>query len=60
MTVSMVTLGTEQMDKMEGMEISTSGSKQGPSPVTRAATHSTAVVKRSEAAVAIDRTDGRG
>ena len=41
------------MDKKVGMEMDTSGSKEGPSPVARAATHSTAVRESSEAAVAV-------
>jgi hypothetical protein len=31
------------LDKRVGMEMGTSGSKEGPSPVARAATHSTTV-----------------
>ena len=40
------------MDKKVGMEMDTSGSKEGPSPVAGAATRSTAVGERSQAAVA--------
>ena len=41
------------MNKKVGVEMDTSGSKEGPSPVARAATQSTAVRESSEAAVAV-------
>jgi hypothetical protein len=41
------------MNKKVGMEMDTSGSKEGPSPVARAVTHSTAVGRSSEAAEAV-------
>jgi hypothetical protein len=66
MVVSMVTLARQMktvqadyliilgsLDKRMGMEMGTSGSKEGPSPVARAAAHSTAVGESSEAAVAV-------
>ena len=41
------------MNKKVGVEMDTSGSKEGPSPVAKAATHSTAVGESSKAAVAV-------
>ena len=41
------------MDKRVGMEMGTSESKEGTSPVARTATHSTAVGESSKAAVAV-------
>ena len=41
------------MDERVGMEMGTSDSKEGPSPVAGAATRSTTVGERSQAAVAV-------
>jgi hypothetical protein len=40
--------GREQIDKRAGMKRGTRGSKEGPSPVARAAIHSTAEEERRE------------